>query len=95
MFVDISAGLRSAPDVVQNDFTTNDWRDLLERGRWALWESKEYILNILFQIIREAGNIKSWEDFRCRILNPLIGNLIGLGATELIKAIFKMIATAA
>lgn len=86
------AGFRSAPQVMQNDFTPNERRELMDRVGFTLTETKEFIVNILLQMLSQLQNCKTLQDFKCRILLPILEDLIGLGVGHLIRCLFTALA---
>lgn len=83
--------LRSAPEVIENDFTPNERQDLLERGRQTVLNFKEFVVKMILQMLREIRNCKTFEDFKGRVLLPLLIELVGQGVKELIRLIFATI----
>lgn len=90
-YVSFFTGFRSAPAVIQNDFTPNERTEIMTRSRQFLAETKEFIVNILLQMLAQLRGCKSFEDFKCRVLLPLLEDLIGLGVGHLIRSIFSAV----
>lgn len=80
----------SAPEVIQNDFTPNERQDLLERGRRAVLNVKDLAIKMFLQLLDELRNCKSLEDFKHKILLPLLFDLVALGVTELIRLVWQL-----
>lgn len=85
------SGFRSAPDVVQNDMTPNETRDLLSRGSRALADAKEFLVRVVLQMLSQLRDCRTLEDFKKRVLLPLLEELIGLGVGQLIRFVCSMI----
>lgn len=83
----IFTDFRSVPEVIQNDFTPNERQDLLERGRRTILNLKDLAIKLFLQLLQELRNCKSLEDFKHKILLPLLFDLVGLGVKELIRLI--------
>lgn len=89
--IDVSffIGFRSAPDVIQNEFRSSERQELMTRSRHHLNEAKEFIVNIVLQMLSQLRDCKTFEDFKCRVLLPLLEDLIGLGVGHLIRSVFS------
>lgn len=78
---------RSAPDVVQNEFTPNERTELLERARRAVIDAKEAIIKVLIQVISALLKCRSKEQLIDNVLLPLLKQLAEIGITSLLRYI--------
>lgn len=78
------AGLRSLPDVVHNDFTETEQMSLLDRGKRAFSESKEYLIHLVLDIIAALIKCESKND----IMN-VIGPMIEAGLSFIIRTVVR------
>lgn len=82
---------RSAPDVIENNFTPNERQDALERSRRAVLSVKDLVIETLLRMLSELKNCKSLEDFKRYVILPILIELIGLSVKEVIRLIFATI----
>lgn len=78
-------GFRSAPDVLQNDFTQNERTELLERLRRAIAESKESLIRLLMHVLEALFKCRSKKEFIEIVLMPILKEFAYVGLRSLIE----------
>lgn len=80
----IFSGLRSLPNIVQNDLTETEQMSLLDRGKRAISESKEYLIHLVLDIIAALIKCQSKDE----IMN-VIGPMIEAGLSFIIRTVVR------
>lgn len=82
-----STEFRSAPEVIQYDFTPPERTALVERAKQGLTNLADLAIKLFLRLLKEFRNFKSLEDFKRSVLLPLIEELASVGVQKLIKLI--------
>lgn len=82
-----STEFRSAPDVIQYDFSPPERQALMERAKQGLTDLIGVAIKLFFRVVEEFRNFKSLVDFKRAVLIPLIEELACVGVPFLIKLI--------
>lgn len=75
---------RTAPEIMQHDFTAAEQMTIMERGRQFLMDSKEFLFRLVLELVTGLLKCESKNDIM-NVLRPLIEDGLGFIIRSLIR----------